>query len=220
MSTIGERIRELRKSKNMTQTEFGKKFGIVKSTVSSYETGNSVPDDEIKRAICNYFNVSADYLLGISIQAEKPAENDELETLFKKHSNIRPIEYRSFPVLGKIACGKPKFADEERETVVLADAHIDADFILYADGDSMTGARIMPGDIVFIKKQPVVDNGEIAAVMIDDEATLKRVYYYPEKNKLVLYPENPKYEPLIYINEELNDVRILGKAVAFQSAVR
>ena len=84
----------------------------------------------------------------------------------------------------------------------------------------MTGARIMPGDIVFIKKQPVVDNGEIAAVMIGDEATLKRVYYYPDKNKLVLQAENPKYEPLIYTDAELNEVRILGKAVAFQSAVR
>lgn len=84
----------------------------------------------------------------------------------------------------------------------------------------MIGARIYDGDIVFIKKQDMVNNGEIAAVIIDNEATLKRVYYYPEKNKIVLNPENPAFEPLVYINEELNEIRILGKAVAFQSIVR
>lgn len=84
----------------------------------------------------------------------------------------------------------------------------------------MIGARIYDGDIVFVRKQSTVDNGEIAAVLIDDEATLKRVYYYPDKNKLVLSPENPKYEPFVYIGEELSEVRILGKAVAFQSVIR
>ena len=75
----------------------------------------------------------------------------------------------------------------------------------------------MDGDIVFIREQPMVNNGEIAAVIIDDEATLKRVYYYPEKQKLMLVPENTKYEPLVYIGEELEQIRILGLAVAFQS---
>ena len=84
----------------------------------------------------------------------------------------------------------------------------------------MIGARILEGDIVFIRAQSMVDNGEIAAVRIGNEATLKRVYYYPEKGKLVLQAENPKYEPLVYIGEELNEIEILGKAVAFQSDVR
>ena len=66
---------------------------------------------------------------------------------------------------------------------------------------------------------PMVKNGDIAAVIIDNEATLKRVYYYPEKNKLVLNPENPAFEPLVYINEELDTIRILGKAVYFVSAI-
>jgi repressor LexA len=82
----------------------------------------------------------------------------------------------------------------------------------------MIGARINDGDIVFIRKQSLVNNGEIAAVIIDDQATLKRVYL--ENNKLVLMAENPKYAPLIYVGEELNSIRILGKAVAFQSDVR
>ena len=84
----------------------------------------------------------------------------------------------------------------------------------------MTGARIYDGDIVFIRSQESVDNGEIAAVIIDDEATLKRVYYYPNEEKLILSPENPKYAPLVYVNEELSSIKILGKAVAFQSEVR
>ncbi len=94
---------------------------------------------------------------------------------------------------------------------------LDVDFCLRAAGDSMIGARIYDGDIVFVRKQSSVDNGEIAAVLIDDEATLKRVYYYPDKNKLVLSPENPKYEPFVYIGEELDEVRILGKVVELRA---
>ena len=81
----------------------------------------------------------------------------------------------------------------------------------------MINARIMDGDIVFIREQSMVDDGEIAAVVIEDEATLKRVYYYREENKLVLQAENPKYRPLVYSGAELDTIRILGKAVAFQS---
>lgn len=83
----------------------------------------------------------------------------------------------------------------------------------------MTGARIMDGDIVFIKRTSSVDNGDIAAVIVDDEATLKRVYFYPQKGKLILQAENPKYPPLIYEGEELNHIYIIGRAVAFQSDV-
>ena len=78
----------------------------------------------------------------------------------------------------------------------------------------MINAGIDSGDTVLIREAPIVDNGQIAAVIIDDEATLKRVYYYKDKNKLVLQAENPRYEPLVFTNEELNTIRILGKAVA------
>lgn len=83
----------------------------------------------------------------------------------------------------------------------------------------MINARIHDGDIVFIRKQSIVENGEIAAVIVDNEATLKRIYYYPEKSKLCLNAENPKYSPLVYVGDELNNIRILGKAIAFQSNV-
>ena len=84
----------------------------------------------------------------------------------------------------------------------------------------MIGAGIHDGDIVFIRKQDIVDNGQVAAVIIDNEATLKRVYFYPDKAKLVLQAENPQYEPLVYVGEELEDIHILGRAIAYQSDVR
>ena len=84
----------------------------------------------------------------------------------------------------------------------------------------MINARIFNGDIVFIKEMPIVENGDIAAVIIDDEATLKRVYYYPDQGKLVLNPENPTHAPLVYVGEELNSIRILGRAVYFISPVK
>ena len=104
----------------------------------------------------------------------------------------------------------------------MSGTNIDADFCLKAVGDSMTNARILDGDIVFIRKQDIVENGEIAAVVVNNEseATLKRVFYYPEKSLLILKPENPAYEDFIFQNEELNEVHILGKAIAFQSDVR
>lgn len=86
-----------------------------------------------------------------------------------------------------------------------------------ARGDSMVGARIKDGDIVFIRQQEMVNNGEIAAVIINDEVTLKRWYFYPNKQKLVLSPENPAYEPFVYVGEELNEIRCLGRAIAFMS---
>lgn len=111
---------------------------------------------------------------------------------------------------------------EKRESYIMAGTNIKADFCLRASGDSMINARILDGDIVFIRKQDMVENGEIAAVITNDnsEATLKRVFYYPEKSLLILKPENPAYEDFIFQNEELNEVHILGKAIAFQSDVR
>ena len=142
---------------------------------------------------------------------------------------IFPLESRRFPMLGEIACGKPMMAYEDLESYVISGTDLHADFCLRARGDSMIGARIMDGDIVFIRPgqlHSIEQNGarkmeyEIAAVVIDNEATLKRVYYYPEEQKLILTPENPKYPPLVYIGNQLAEIRILGQAIAFQSDIR
>ena len=120
-------------------------------------------------------------------------------------------------VLGGTACGEPLYKELEGETVT-APADIDADFVFRCVGDSMINARIFDGDIVYIRQQDMVENGEIAAVLIDGEATLKRVKLY--EDHISLEPENPQYRPLVYWGEEMNTVRILGKAVAFTSAIR
>ncbi len=111
------------------------------------------------------------------------------------------------------------YADEDRESYIMAGTDIQADFCLKCKGDSMINARINDGDIVFIRQQNMVNNGEIAAVIIDNEATLKRFYYYKEANLVILKAENPKFKDLEYKDERLNEIRIIGKAVAFQSDV-
>lgn len=122
------------------------------------------------------------------------------------------------PLIGSIACGAPILAEQHIEDYVDVPSHIKADFVLRCKGDSMINARIFDGDFVYIRQQDTAENGEIAAVLIDSEATLKRVKLY--KDHIVLEPENPMYKPMAYWNEEMNTVRILGKAVAFTSALR
>lgn len=211
--TLGEKIKRLREAKGMTQSELAERIGYKhKSSVNKLELGiNDVTASKLKE-IADVFNVNpADLVTDV-----EPTSQQFIDL---HNYGVRPISVRSYPLYGEIACGKPKFANEDRESYVLAGTEIKADFCLKANGDSMINARIYDGDIVFIRSQNHVDNGEIAAVIIDDEATLKRVYYYPEKNTLILKAENPKYEDLIYIGEELNHITIIGKAVAFQSDV-
>lgn len=212
---LNERIKQIRIRHGYSMSEFAKLIGCSKSAIGMYETGQRKPKYEILESIADTFNVDMNYLLGKS-----DTERLENFTLSSQFSNLFPIEKKKIPLLGDIACGKPIYADEDRESYVIAGTNVNADFCLRAKGDSMIGARILDGDIVFIQKADIVNNGEIAAVIIEDEATLKRVYYYPESQKLVLNAENPKYEPRVYVDSELEQIHILGKAVAFQSDVR
>ena len=195
----------------MTLEDLGNKIGVSRQTIQRYESGviTNIPSDKIE-LLAKYLNTTPSYLMGW--------ENSN-STLIETYENIYPIELKRFPLLGEIACGEPRFASEDRESYVEASTDIQADFCLKAKGDSMINARIQDGDIVFIREQPSVYNGEIAAVVIDDEATLKRVFYYPEKDLFILKAENPKYDDLVYSKSELDNVRILGKAIAFQSDV-
>ena len=207
---IGEKIRALRKAKRMTLEELAAAIGTSKQNVHRYERGmiSNIPSDKIV-AIAKALGTSPAALMGWGGDTDS----------FPEVSGVSEITVKRLPILGDIACGKPIYADEEHESYASASDTLDADFCLRAHGDSMIGARIYDGDIVFIKSQSSVDNGEIAAVIINDEATLKRVYFYPEDEKLILSPENPKYAPLVYIKEELDSIKILGKAVAFQSVI-
>lgn len=206
-----DNLKKLRKEKKITQEELSKIIGVERSSIGKYESSGVIPSVDVLNKIADYFNVSVDYLLGRSNTPANPIDPFSF-------SNIQPVKKHRIPLLGEIACGEPIFADEDFEGLIESD--IGADFALRCSGDSMTGARIMDGDIVLIKKQDMVENGEIAAVIIENEATLKRIMYFKEKNTLILKPENPRYEDLIYTNDELNQIRILGKAVAFYSRVR
>lgn len=209
-----DRLRSLREEIGYSLRDMANATGLARSTINMYENGNREPNFETLEMLADLFNVDMDYLLGKS-DVKRRVSFDEAGNV----QNVLPIKVKRIPMLGRIACGKPIYADEERESYVEAGTNIQADFCLRAAGDSMTGARIYDGDIVFIRAQDSVENGEVAAVIINDEATLKRVFYDPAKGKLVLQAENPKYAPLVYVSEELNDVRVLGKAIAFQSDV-
>ena len=216
---IGRRIRELRIQKGLSQEELAKAVGYTsknsRSTINKVEKGQNDITQSKLEAYAKALDVSVLCLLGYNTPSEYLMKSNEIEA-----NNLFKIETKKFRLLGNIACGEPIFADEEIELYIEADANIVADFCLKAQGDSMTGARIYDGDIVFIRKQDIVDDGEIAAVLIDDEATLKRVYYDKEAGELSLYPENPKYKTMRFSGEELNQIRILGKAVAFQSNIK
>lgn len=141
-------------------------------------------------------------------------------TTAPKTDVIFPIQIEDFPTLEEITDGQPVIDCDGEELYTEMGTEIQIDFCLHCEGNSMVNARIQDGDIVFVKRQPMVKNGEIAVIAIDNEIMLRRVYYYPQTGKFILNAENSSYEPLIYTNEELNQVRILGKAVAFQSNVK
>ncbi len=204
------KIKEMRKKCGMTLEELASALGICKQTVHRYETGaiSNIPKEKVE-ALAKTLGTTPSELLGW----------DTGKSIFD-YENIHPINTKKLPILGDIACGEPVYAEEEYGSFATVSDGIDADFCLRAHGDSMTGARIFDGDIVFIRSQNSVDNGEIAAVIIGDEATLKRVYYYPEENKLILSPENARYAPLFYTGDELDKIKIIGKAVSFHSLVR
>jgi len=210
MSEQSERLLKVILDSKLSYVELEKKTGIAKSSIQRYASGvtKKIPIDAVK-LIADATGGSAAWIMGWS----ENVSSSELEKY-----GLNPIKTKKFPMLGKIACGEPIYANEEYETFIEASADINADFCLTAKGDSMINARIFNGDIVFIKEQPDVENGEIAAVLIEDEVTLKRVYKY--ENRLELRPENPIHKVQNYEGETLNHIRILGKAVVFQSIVR
>lgn len=205
---ISSKLKEIRKEKGLTLEDLAKKLGTSRQTIHRYENGTitNIPPEKIE-LLARALGITPSELMGWS------------EGLFDRYDNVMPLKVRMLPLLGEIACGEPIYAEEKYGSFMAADSGLDADFCLKAHGDSMTGARIYDGDIVFIRSQNAVDNGEIAAVIINDEATLKRVYFYPEESKLILTPENPRYAPLVYMNDELDQIKIIGKAVAFQSGI-
>ena len=206
--TIASKLVSLREKLHLTQDEFAELCGLSRSSIARYETEVNILNRTALQKIAAATNTTVTELLGESSQAVTSLPG------------ILSVTTRRVPLLGTVHCGEPSFAEQEFESYVEAGAEIHADFALRAKGDSMTGARIQDGDIVFIRRQDTVNNGEIAAVLIDDEAALKRIRYLPG-GMTMLQAENPAYEPIFIGGEgETRVVRILGKAIAFQGDVK
>lgn len=208
MLDLYKNIRERRQLLNLTQSEVAAKAGYAdKSMIAKIEKGLiDLPQSKIA-LFANVLQTTQSALMGW-----------EEDTSVFKHNNVVPVpEMRQVPLfVGGIACGDPLFVTDETEYISVP-KHIKADFAVVCKGDSMINARINDGDIVYIKQQPVVNNGQIAAVLIDDSATLKKVYL--EKNRLTLMAANPDYPPMIFTGEELENIKILGLATAFTSSI-
>ena len=206
--SIGDRIKQRRQEIGLTVDQVAEKIGKNRATVYRYESKEieKFPIDVLS-PLADALQTTPAYLMGWDDGSGAiPA-------------NIVPMpEMRKIPLVGTIACGEPILAEENIEDYVSIPKDLAGDFALTCKGDSMINARIFDGDIVYIRQQDTVENGEIAAVLIDNEATLKRVKLLPDR--IILEPENPLYDPMVFRGEEMNTVRILGKAVAFTSAVR
>lgn len=208
---FAESMKRLRKLQKMSQEDLAKEVNSSKQVISRYESCQRSPKVDMADKIAKALGSDVATMLG-------SAGNPDIY----QFPNITPIGKGSFvPLYGHISCGSPILAVEELEEVAWMPDGVNADFALTCDGDSMIGARIYDGDYVYIREQSMVDNGQIAAVIVrDEEVTLKRVYYYPERNELQLRAENPMYPTQTYIGEELDHVRILGKAVHFLAPVK
>lgn len=201
--TVGEKIKTLRKSIGLTQTELGQRVGVQKNAVSKWECGRveDIPTSTIKQ-LANLFDVPASYLI----------DDDSIQD----HQALLPLpRMKRWKVIGGTACGSPIHSEIEEETV-LAPADIDADRVFRCIGDSMVGAHIFDGDIVFVKTGEYVEDGRIGVVRIDDEYTLKRIFRGTDY--LELRSENPAYPPIIIRGDQEN-AEIIGKAVQFLSRV-
>lgn len=198
---IGNILKNSRDALNLSQEEVADYVGVTKSAISRWEKGEVENMGRSKiQSMSEILRISP-----ISIVLGKEIEQ----------TNIVPYRTKRVPLLGEIAAGEPIYACEEHSTYMEVDNGTDVDFCLKVKGDSMIDVRINDGDIVFIREQAWVENGEIAAVLIDNEVTLKR--FYRSDNMVMLRSENSKYQPLMYTEQDFKQVRILGKAIIFQS---
>ena len=209
MSEFNKVLKSLRLDDSLTQKELGKKLGLSGSAISMYERGEREPELEVLEIIADFFNVTIDYLhTGSNFPDEKIPKG------------FLPLpKTKKVPRLGVISCGDPINSEENFDGYDDVPENIVCDFTLKCEGDSMIGARINDGDLVYIRQQSTVENGQIAAVLIDGtEKLLKRVYI--SDDSVILQAENPAYPPRVFSKEDMNRVSIIGKAVGFFSIIK
>ena len=203
--TLKENLKRMKRARRMTTEELSEKSGVPRGTINKLLIGDTQnPTASTLKALCAALECSVGALVGEPAAAGDPGCSLE---------PVRPVKTRA-PLLGEIAAGKPLFCEEACETIGGLNFP-EGVYLLRVKGDSMTGARIRSGDLVFLRPQEDVPDGKIAAVEIDGFATLKRVYHHA--GGLTLVSENPKYPPMVFTAAEHERVRILGLAVGLQS---
>ena len=208
---VGALIQKYRKEAGLSVQDLADAIGKDRSTIYRYEKGEieKLPSDLL---------VPVANALGVSPAQLIVSENNDDAYSFPKFDNYIPVKKKKIPLLGEVAAGQPIYADGHIEEYLPVNDDLRVDFALKIKGDSMINANIDDGDIVFIRQQSDVDDGQIAAVLIDDSATLKRVYHM--QDFIQLQAENPKYPPMIFSNKNCDDVRILGLAVAVLGKIK
>lgn len=200
---FAKRLTQTMAERGLSCHAIGRAVHLSAGTISRY-CNNLIdkPKTAVVLMLADFLKVAPEWLMGY----ESPLESINI-------AGLQQVEQRLVPMLGNIAAGTPIYADQQHDCYVETGAQ-KADFCLKVKGDSMIGARIHDGDIVFIHAQPDVEDGEIAVVLVDDEATLKRVYKMGDR--VVLRAENPAYPAMEFNRADGKVVRILGKAIAFQ----
>lgn len=203
-TTTSKRLKEIMNERNLRQVDildmvapYSKKLNIrlAKNDLSQYVSGKVEPSQEKLTLLSLALEVNEPWLMGYDVKKER-GENKQNKT--------------SIPLIGTIAAGTPIFAEQNIEDYFTIDSRINADFCLRIQGDSMIDAGINNNDIVFIRQQPTLEIGEIGAIQIGEEATLKR--FYRTNDSIILQPANSDYLPQVYTSD--SDVKILGKLVA------
>ena len=205
MTTFADRLRTAMIQAGMRAVELHEHTGISKASISEYLSGNYEPKQRNIYKMATALGVLPSYLMGIEEQSTEFPDIPKLP-------NIEPYNPTMVPIVGTIAAGTPILAEENIEGYAPLQGK-KADFALTVKGDSMIGDNIHPGDIVFIRQQPTVEIGEIAAVLIDGDATLKHFYYGGDSVTLV--SSNPTYKPMVFHQGDCDEFRVLGKAIAY-----
>jgi len=221
LGIFAERLKEALKIRDIKQSKLADLTKIQKSAITQYLQGKYVAKQDKLYEIAKALDVSESWLMGRSDDMTRIPDylrksNDEDFDIFK-YDNIIPVVPVKIPVIGTVPCGTPQEAIENAEEYTFQfpeDFKVNFDFALKCIGDSMINAGINENDFVFIKKQDFVDNGEIAIILIEGDVTLKRFYYDNEEKKITLLPENPKHIPKSYEGNKLEEIKIIGKAVA------
>lgn len=216
MATFAERLRSLRQEKGWSQQRLADELKLSKSSVNMYERGEREPGFETMESIADLFNVDMNYLYGrTDIKIADPIVRNDTHTPQKPiPPGFRPLpEMVQVPLIGTIACGTPITAEQNIKSYIGIPAAWHADFALECHGDSMA-PTICDGDVVCIRSQPEVEQGQIAAVRIGEEATLK--HFYRQGDVVSLIADNPAAcPPMVFAGQELEEMAIEGLAVGY-----